>query len=262
LSQLFTDCAWVWYPEGNPAQSAPPGTRYFRKVATVPAERKITKALFAGTADNSFTLFINGQEAGRSDASSEGWRRPVQLDVTRFVRSGPNQVAVSAFNATEKASPAGLLGCLRVEFSSGEPLVLRVDKTWKAQREASSSWATINFDDSAWPAAREVVGFGNSPWGMLGGGQLTLSPVKADPFYGRVTLLPSLNLKTSRVYLEMDDIAPELASRVTVNEVYAGGFLGKPLRLDVGRFLKPGENSIRLEPFAPQNPRLVVLSQP
>ncbi len=261
LSQLFTDCAWVWYPEGNPAQSAPPGTRYFRKVATVPAERKITKALFAGTADNSFTLFINGQEAGHSDDNSEGWRQPVQLDVTRFVRSGPNQFAVSAFNATEKASPAGLLGCLRVEFSSGEPLVIRVDKTWKAQREPSSSWATIDFDDSSWPAAREVVGFGSSPWGMLGGGQLTLSPVKADPFYGRVTLQPSLNLKTSRVYLEMDDIAPELASRVTVNEVYAGGFLGKPLRLDVGRFLNPGENSIRFEPFAPKNPRLVVLSQ-
>ncbi len=56
----------------------------------------------------------------------------------------------------------------------------------------------------------------------------------------------------------MDELTPEAAASVTVNGAFAGGFIGKPLRLDVTRFLKPGSNTIRMEPFAPKSARLVV----
>ena len=52
----------------------------------------------------------------------------------------------------------------------------------------------------------------------------------------------------------MDDVAPEAAARVTVNGKDAGGFIGRPLRLDVTRLLQPGTNTIRIEPFAPNPP--------
>jgi hypothetical protein len=53
-------------------------------------------------------------------------------------------------------------------------------------------------------------------------------------------------------------LAPETATRVTVNDAYTGGFLAKPLRLEISKHLKPGLNTIRLEPFAPKSARLVV----
>ena len=99
--------SWTWYPEADPAQAAPPGTRYFRKQITIPAGAKISKATFAGTADNSFTLFVNGKDAGHGDNSAEGWRNPVELDVTALVSPGVNQLAIAAVNAGDKPSPAG-----------------------------------------------------------------------------------------------------------------------------------------------------------
>ena len=67
-----------------------------------------------------------------------------------------------------------------------------------------------------------------------------------------------MDLNKSRVCLELDELSPETAARVTVNNEYAGGFMAKPLRLDVTKFLKAGANSIRIEPFAPKSARLVV----
>jgi hypothetical protein len=56
----------------------------------------------------------------------------------------------------------------------------------------------------------------------------------------------------------MDDLTPEEATRVTVNGQYAGGFIGKPFRLDVTKSLKNGVNTVKIEPFAPKSVRLVV----
>ncbi|MCE5266305.1 MAG: hypothetical protein LLG00_00260, partial [Planctomycetaceae bacterium] len=85
---------------------------------------------------------------------------------------------------------------------------------------------------------------------------LTLSPVKAaDPFRGRATLPADVDLAKCRVCLEMDDL-PDEAAAVTVNGQKAGGLIGRPLRLDITRHLKPGENSVLIEPLAPKAARL------
>jgi hypothetical protein len=252
----FDGCSWVWYPEGNPAQSAPPGTCYFRKQLTVPGDRKIARAVFAGAADNGFTLFINGKDAGHSDDSGEGWRDPVELDVKSLLRPGMNQLAISAFNAGNQPNPAGLLGCLRVEFEQGGALVVRVDGSWRTSRDKLPDWIEASLNDSTWPLAKEVAQFGAGPWGNLDQRGLTLGPVKADPFFGHCEIPQDLSLANKRVYLEMDDPAPEVAARVTVNDQFAGGFIGKPSRLDVTRYLKPGVNAIRIEPFAPKTARM------
>lgn len=91
--------------------------------------------------------------------------------------------------------------------------------------------------------------------------RLCVSPVKADPFIGRCELPASLDLAKCRVFLEVDDLQPEAAGSVQVNGQYAGGFIGKPLRLDVTSSLKAGENTIRIEPFSPKSARLTVYSR-
>ncbi len=253
----LAECAWIWGAEGDAAKAAPPGPHYFRTACTVPAGRRIKSALFIGTCDNRFTLFVNGQEAGRSSAASEGWREPTRIDMTAQLVQGENRIAVAALNLTEQPSPAGLIGRLEILFEEGEPQVLRTDAAWKTSGTAAARWNQSDFDDSAWTAAKKIGQYGCAPWGDFAAQgtrnrALTLTPVKSDPFAGSCDLPSDLNLAQSRVYIEMDEIVPEEAARVTVNGEYAGGFIGRPFRLDVTRHLKAGANTIVVEPFAPK----------
>jgi hypothetical protein len=85
---------------------------------------------------------------------------------------------------------------------------------------------------------------------------LTLSPVTGNPFEGTCEIPAGLDI--GRAVLEMDGIKPEEAARITINGQDAGGVIGKPLRIEVSRHLKPGTNTIRIEPFAPGSVRLAI----
>jgi len=255
LAGRLAGCHWVWFPEDEPARSAPPGVRSFRRQVTLPADRRLVRAGFIGSADNSMEFFIDGQSAGRSDSSAEGWRNPVELDLTGLLHAGVNQLAVAATNATDKPSPAGVVGRLHLEFEPGPSIEVRIDSTWKAAAVQQAGWQTAGFDDAAWPAARELVPFGGGPWGRLGGG-LTRSPAKADPFWGHADVPAGLDLAAVRVFLEMERVEPEAAAAVMVNGARAGGVIGRPLRLDITAHLKRGRNVVRIEPFAPGSVRL------
>ena len=89
------------------------------------------------------------------------------------------------------------------------------------------------------------------------GSALTLPPVQADPFHGRCTVPAHLDLTAVRAFLELSDIEPEGAARISVNGRDAGGFLGAPFRLEITPLLRNGENSIDIAPFAPQGVRIV-----
>ncbi|MEI6278217.1 MAG: glycosyl hydrolase [Verrucomicrobiae bacterium] len=93
---------------------------------------------------------------------------------------------------------------------------------------------------------------------LAAGRPFAASPVTADPFTGTCTIPPDVNPATSRIYLELDGIEPEAAASVKVNGQYAGGFIGKPFRLEISKQLKPGTNTILIKPFAPKEARLVV----
>lgn len=260
LARSLEGCSWIWYPEDEPSRGVSPGTRYFRKSLALPPGRKVARAHFLGTTDNSMILYLNGQEAGRSDSSAEGWRRPVELDVAALLLPGTNQIAIAATNGADQPNPAGSIGRFRVEFDQGEPLVLALDGTWKAARKAAPGWTEAGFSDADWPDAKVVGPYGSAPWGRLGEVQVTLSPVKADPFFGHVDLAAG-DLSRTAVYLEMDALAPEQAASVTINGIHAGGFIGAPLRLPVTPHLRAGRNEIRIEPFAPSAARLVIVNR-
>src|SRR5262245_27784708 len=67
------EAQWVWYDEGDPAQDAPAETRYFRRAFTVdrPGPKPADKATLDITADNRFTVWVNGAEVGSGDT----WQR-------------------------------------------------------------------------------------------------------------------------------------------------------------------------------------------
>jgi hypothetical protein len=93
---------------------------------------------------------------------------------------------------------------------------------------------------------------------IAAGRPYTASPVEGDPFDGTCNIPADLDLKRFRVCLELNGLAPEAAASVLVQGKFAGGFIGKPFRLDITKHLKPGTNEIRILPFAPKSARLAV----
>ena len=144
---------WIWFPEGNPAQSAPAGGRYFRRTITLPSGRSLAKAIFVITADNTFELSINGKKAGQGD----NWQQPVTLDVTSLLRADDNMIEITAVNAGDGPSPAGLIAKLHVEFAQGDPLDVVTDGQWEAATAPNSSWK----------AAQVLGANGIAPWGTI-----------------------------------------------------------------------------------------------
>jgi hypothetical protein len=254
-------CPWVWAPgETNAASAAEPGKRFFRHDLVIGEAVQTESAIFIISADNAFTLWVNGEQAG-SSPSGESWHTPTEIDVRDLLKTGHNVFAIEAENLSDKPNPAGLIGVLQVK-AMGDKNIARtfINKRWRSSREAPEGWYKPDFDADSWGHATEIAVYGDGPWGTVGTA-LTVSPVKGDPFKGVVELPNDWTLGDRRVYLEMDDVTDQSAS-VEVNGVYAGGFIGAPFRISVTEHLKPGRNSIDIVPFAPGNPRLVFYSEP
>jgi len=161
----FEGGSWIWFPEGDPTNSVPAATRWFRRTARLPDG--ITAATLAITADNVYAVSVNGVEVAHTDldTDNEDWRRPAVIDVLDRVRAGDNVIAVSATNAT--VGPAGLVAVLVVRTASGEQKVF-TDGSWKAtDQEPPSGWRELAFDDGAWPAVGVAAAWGSGPWGRV-----------------------------------------------------------------------------------------------
>lgn len=156
---------WIWYPGENALHSAPVGTRYFRKTYALPAEAKIREAWFAGTADNQFTLYVNGHAVGGND----DWGKAVYLELTPWLHGGRNCLAVEAKNTDP--SPAGLLGKVVIILENNTAIEVETDNSWKTSKQAAGKWHSPEFNDSTWESAEEVAAYGYGPWGspVLGG---------------------------------------------------------------------------------------------
>ncbi len=152
-------CLWVWFPEGNPAESAPVGKRYFRTTVSLPAGAQLRSATLFATADNVVRVHINGQAAGEANQ----WEKLHRFDVTPLLRAGDNTLAIEAENTV--AGPAGLVGKLVVNLSNGTVLSVPVDASWKCSNQPAARWMETGFQENGWVAPKELGAFGIAPWG-------------------------------------------------------------------------------------------------
>ena len=159
----FDGCQWIWIDEEGVGalKSAPKGARFFRGSVAIPADRKVTQARFLIATDDQFELLVNGKPAGRGSA----WNQPVLATVTNHLVPGKNSLSAVVTNGSP--SPAGLVGKLIIELDEGEPIVHRIDTSWKAADKPQPGWNTPDFDDSGWAATVEVAPMGTPPWGQL-----------------------------------------------------------------------------------------------
>ncbi len=160
----FGGAKWIWYPEGDPAVSAPVGARYFRREFRVPTNQVVRAATLTMTADNEFQVFVNGQDAG----SGDNWMTPGKFAVGALLKPGKNVLAVAARNIGNEPTPAGLIGKLNVIFESGNSFKLDTDNGWKSATNNEAGWNALSFDDASWMAARSLGLYGMQPWGTIG----------------------------------------------------------------------------------------------
>jgi alpha-L-rhamnosidase len=154
---------WIWFPEGEPDKSARPGTNYFRRVIVIPADREIKWAQFVYTGDNECRGWVNGRDVGARNS----YHTVKDNDITYRLLPGTNILAFTGRNTGTSAKPAGVVGRLEVQFVQGEPLVIPTDSQWKVWDHELPGWNEAAFDDSDWPAAKDLGPVGMEPWGKV-----------------------------------------------------------------------------------------------
>ncbi len=244
----FKNAEWIWFPEGEPLQSAPTGTIYFKKTIEIPKDRKIKKAEIITRADNRFIVYVNEKKVG----NGVGWESSHTIDLTKILRNGENKIVIEAKNDGKTASPAGLVASLCVEFNEGALLFIKTNKKWKAFK---------NKNDKGIEA--KILGkYGCAPWGgnkrgvdikklcgnTKAGNFLIGFPIevlgKKDP-YVRVTLTP---------------VRTTVTGYANGKPVYSRGNKGNynPFNFTLNPPLKPGNNSIVFKGKTEQLPSLSI----
>lgn len=116
---------WVWSSSGRDQQPAAGETITLRKTVKLDAEPVRAGAVI--TADNSFTLFVNGQKV----ASSDNWEQPETLSLENVLKKGNNEFVIVAKNAGSGPNPAAVYFEARWQAEKGEPQSLATDATWE-----------------------------------------------------------------------------------------------------------------------------------
>jgi hypothetical protein len=152
---------WIWRNEGNPAESAPAGTRHFRRIFTL--EKNVEWVRFETTADHSFQWWINGKRSGRG----EDFSRMYTLDLTIHLwKPGTNILAGTV--TSEGGRPAGMIGLLRIKYKDGREVEIGTDRDWEAAQKTSDDWQTNAAATNGWTPALELGAVGMAPWGCPG----------------------------------------------------------------------------------------------
>jgi Glycosyl hydrolases family 2, sugar binding domain. len=124
---------WIWPAEGT--------------TFTVPADRKVKKAIAVMGAAGRFELTLNGTLVGQG----RNVAMPDLFYITELIRPGENTVSVRAEGP--RKGPAGLIGAIRVEFDSGEPLMVVTDAAWRTAKVLGdcgmAPWAKLALRKSA-----------------------------------------------------------------------------------------------------------------
>jgi hypothetical protein len=122
-TNVAPQAVWIWSSAGEPTPAA--GERVaFRRELKLDAAPLAAVAVL--TADNGYTLWVNGREAGRGD----DWGRADRVALTGLLRKGNNEILLLATNSGSADSPAGAWLEARLRLPRGAEVVLATDTNW------------------------------------------------------------------------------------------------------------------------------------
>ncbi len=163
----FGAAEWIWAapPAGREAMDQPAGAVWFRASVAVTEKARIRSADLLITADNLYTVYLNGRFVGESKAAPDAWNRPQRFDVASLLAAGHNVIAIEAVNTAP--GPAGLIVRLAVELADGQQAGLLTNTSWQCTRKEQPNWQQPALDDQVWTAAIRLGAFGVAPWGRF-----------------------------------------------------------------------------------------------
>jgi alpha-L-rhamnosidase len=176
--------SWIWSSDATPS-NAPVGPRWFRGVLPLPPDGVVRRAVVVGTADDDFTLHLNGEHVLDSPVRVDGWRTGRAADVTERVRAAGARVVLAAV-ATNRGgvavNPAGLLLRLVVDLADGRSREFVTGPGWRVSGTERAGWREPDHDDGDWAAPVVLAPHGQGPWG---GGVSVPVPERPAPLLRR-----------------------------------------------------------------------------
>ncbi len=200
---------WIWL-SGREESKEP---CYFRRVfelERVPAQVRVTI-----TADNGYTLFVNGTEVGSDSGYAESyWQQAERYEVANLLQAGRNVVAIRGENLGGKA---GLLLDIELTEPGVQPRYIPTDAGFHAFGSEQPGWNTLDFAESAdWKPAAVLGPVGMAPWGWQVRGFRTFGTIPE-----LTDIRPAEGALTERTYRWQ---APEGSSKLLIFYTVPGGF--------------------------------------
>ena len=161
----FSKAWWVWNHAGAAQDDPAAEPRYLRRTFELPA--KPSSAELRITADNLYTVYLNGQKIGEDG----NWNSVETYQVAEHLRQGTNVLAIAA---TNQGGPGGAIAWLRA-VADGKEYLAATDRQTRISLAAPDGWTGADFDDSKWAKATLLGHAGIGPWNILGGGSSTPS---------------------------------------------------------------------------------------
>lgn len=149
---------WIWFRDGAALSSAAGGDMYIRKTFTVNTTKKVKQVIYLETTDNSSASYINGTQFSKVTS----WKTGAFTDITKYVNSGENIIAIKANNEAKGA--AGYIAKIEVRYTDGSVDSVITDGTWKFNAKPTGEWTSVSYNDSSWVAPDQVLAYGSSPW--------------------------------------------------------------------------------------------------
>ncbi len=142
---------WIWSASGADKQPAAGETITVRKTIKLSAPPMRAGAVI--TADNSFTLFVNGQKV----ANSENWEQVESVSLENAIKKGDNTFLIVAKNAGNAPNPAAVFFEARWQPAKGEPQSISTDATWEWTKSQPDGKGKFKSEPTDWtPVALAV----------------------------------------------------------------------------------------------------------
>lgn len=178
---------WLTHPDETARISNSPHPfteRHYFTRTELNLDKPIETAQMQITADDKFTLYINGMQVYEETRTGDTWDLPVTVDIAQYLQQGKNIIAIDMFN---NIYLYGLLfdGIVKMEdesslrfYSTGDTMIAAEclsdemvptrNPLWTD--EDQMSWMQVDYDISTcplWVHADEFASIGGGGWGDL-----------------------------------------------------------------------------------------------